>query len=124
LSNPNDFIDGGSIEKDAETILVDSCGIAGCHDDITKAAELDLLSPDVESRLVDQNAKWMGCESRTLVVAGVPDSSYLLDKVLGAAGICESQMPLLGSLSADEIEMLRQWIIDLGGSGGGTSDGG
>ncbi len=120
-----DFIDAGSTpQQDAETILADTCGTSGCHDDITTASELDLLLPNVESRVVDISAIGKGCESRTLVVAGDPDASYLLDKVLGTPGICESRMPLVGSISAIDIETLRQWIIDLGGSGGGTPDGG
>lgn len=125
LSNPDDFIDGGSIEKDAETILAESCGTTGCHDASPQAqAGLDLISPNVESRVVDVNAIGLGCESAILVVAGDPDGSYLLDKVLNLPTICGLQMPLVGSLTPDEIQILRQWIIDLGGSGGGAPDGG
>lgn len=125
LSNPEDFIDGGSIEKDAETILAESCGTTGCHDASPQAqAGLDLISPNVESRVVDVNAVGLGCESAVLVVAGDPDGSYLLDKVLNLPTICGLQMPLVGSLASDEIQILRQWIIDLGGSGGGAPDGG
>jgi hypothetical protein len=125
LSNPEDFIDGGSVEKAAETILAESCGTTGCHDASPQAqAGLDLVSPNVESRVVDINAIGMDCESRILVVAGDADESYLFDKVLDLSTICGLQMPLVGTLPPDEIEILRQWIIDLGGSGGGASDGG
>lgn len=126
LSNPEDFVDGGTAPKSAEMILADSCGISGCHDDTPEAqAGLDLISPGVASRVVAVNAIGLGCEADILVVAGDPDSSYLLDKVLPAIGICGLQMPTVGTLSADEVETLRQWIIDLGGeSDGGTPDGG
>ena len=129
LSNPEDFIDGGSAGKSAEMILADSCGgIPGCHDSTPQAAAgLDLVSPDVESRVVDVNAIGMDCENDILVVAGNPDGSYLLDKVLPAIGICGVSMPTGGvpPLSADDVETLRQWIIDLGGGAdGGTPDGG
>ena len=129
LSNPEDFIDGGSAGKSAEMILADSCGgIPGCHDSTPQAAAgLDLVSPDVESRVVDVNAIGMDCENDILVVAGNPDGSYLLDKVLPAIGICGVSMPTGGvpPLSADDVETLRQWIIDLGGgTDGGTPDGG
>jgi hypothetical protein len=117
LSNPGDFTDGGTAPKSAEMILADSCGVATCHDDITKTAELDLLSPNVEDRVVNKNSIGLGCESSILVVAGEPDSSYLLDKVLGSVGICESQMPLLDTLPNSDIDILRDWIIDLGGGG-------
>ena len=125
LSNPNDFGDGGMELKDAETILAESCGTTGCHDDTAQAqAGLDLLSPNVESRVVDVNSTVAACASRILVVAGAPDSSYLIDKVLNVPGICGLQMPVIGTLPADEIEVLRQWIIDLGAASGSTLDGG
>ena len=125
LSNPEDFIDGGSAGS-AEMILADSCGISGCHDSSPQAqAGLDLISPGVAGRVVDVNAVGLGCETDILVVAGDPDASYLLDKVLNMPGICGLEMPTVGVLSADEVETLRQWIIDLGGGAdGGTPDGG
>ena len=125
LSNPEDFMDGGTTPKTAEMVLAESCGNAGCHDATPQAAaELDLISPNVEIRVVDVNAIGVGCESDVLVVAGDPDASYLLDKVLNVPGICGEQMPFLGSLPPDEVQILRDWIMDLGGSGGGTPDGG
>ena len=59
-----------------------------------------------------------------LAAQGDPDSSYLIDKVLNVPGICGGQMPVVGSISGEEIETLRQWIVDLGDSFGGTPDGG
>ena len=123
LSDPNAFTDGGTVSKDVETVFEVSCATLGCHNDVTPASGLDLLSPGVDSRVVDVNAMGIGCQSRILVVAGDPNSSYLLDKVLGTIGICDSQMPPL-SLPDSDVEVIRQWIIDLGGSGGGTPDGG
>ena len=125
LSNPDDFIDGGVVEKDAEMILAESCGTSGCHDATPQAqAGLDLISPNVESRIVDVNAVGLGCENSILVVAGDPDASYLLDKVLDLPSICGLEMPLVGTLTPNEIAVLREWIIDLGGSGAGVPDGG
>lgn len=125
LANRDLYGDGGVQIKDAETILAESCGTTGCHDDSAQAQEgLDLLSPNVESRVVDVNAAGVGCTSRLLVVAGDPDTSYLMDKVLNTPGICGTQMPVVGFLEPAEIEVLRQWIIDLGDSSGGTPDGG
>ncbi len=124
LDNPEAFIDGGTPPKDADTVFEESCATLGCHDDMTEASGLNLLPPGVADRVVDQDAEGLGCESRKLVIAGDPDSSYLLDKVLGRAGICGSRMPPLSMLSDSDTEVLRQWIIDLGGSAGGTPDGG
>ena len=124
LSNPEDFMDGGTAPKSAEMILADSCGTAGCHDDAQPEAGLDLLSPNVESRVVDINAIGIGCTGDILVVAGDPDGSYLLDKVLNTPGICGLSMPVVGTLTQGEEATLRQWIIDLGASGAGVPDGG
>jgi hypothetical protein len=125
LSNPEDFIDGGTVEKDAETILAESCGTLGCHDATPLAqAGLDLVSPGVEARVVGVNVVAPMCANRILVIAGDPDASYLLDKVLPAGGICGTPMPVGSNLDADEIEVLRQWIIDLGEPGDGAPDGG
>ncbi|KPK14587.1 MAG: hypothetical protein AMJ62_12850 [Myxococcales bacterium SG8_38] len=125
LTNPEDFGDGGVPINDAETILAETCGTMGCHDASVQAPEgLDLLSPNVESRVVDANAMGIGCTDEILVVAGDPDASYLLDKILNTPGICGARMPVLGSLTSEEIDTIRQWIIDLGGSADGTPDGG
>jgi hypothetical protein len=125
LSNPEDFMDGGTSSKSAEMVLAESCGTTGCHDDSPQAqAGLDLLSPNVESRVIDINSIGVGCTSDILVVAGDPDRSYLLDKVLNTPGICGLPMPVVGSLSASDTEVLREWIIDLGGSSGSALDGG
>jgi hypothetical protein len=125
LSNPEAFDDGGVALKDAETIFGESCGTSGCHDDSLQAqAGLDLLSPDVAARVVDVNATGIGCGNEILVVAGDPDSSYLFQKILNTPGICGLPMPVVGALDSTDIETIRQWIIDLDGSGGATADGG
>lgn len=124
LSNPDAFVDAGVVPKEAQEVFEESCATAGCHDDVTSAANLDLLSPNVESRVVGVSSAEPACQSRVLVVAGDPEGSYLLDKVLGTIGICNSRMPLLGVLSDSDTDVLRQWIIDLGDSGAGSPDGG
>jgi len=124
LSDPDAFLDGGTIPKDAQTVFDESCATAGCHDDITTAANLNLLSPGVESRVSNVNASGVGCEARILVVPGDPSGSYLFDKILGTIGICGSQMPLLSILPDSDVEVIREWIIELGSSGQATLDGG
>ena len=124
LSNPEDFMDGGTAPKSAETVLVESCGTLACHDQERDPHFLDLRSPNIETRVVGVNAVGAGCTSDILVVAGDPDSSYLLDKVLNAFGICGLQMPVGDNLSDSEVELLRQWIIDLGASSASAPDGG
>ena len=124
-ANGDAFGDGGTELRSAEAILAQSCGTTGCHDDTSQAqAGLDLLSPGVENRVVDVNAITIGCTDEVYVVAGDPDSSYLIDKVLNVPGICGLQMPVVGTLPPEDIETLRQWIADIGGSSGGMLDGG
>lgn len=118
LDDPDLYRSGPDPEvQDAETILAESCGTTGCHDDSSQAqAGLDLVSPGVEGRVVGVSALGIGCTDRALVVAGNPENSYLLEKVLNIPGICGLQMPIVGMLEPEEVEVLRQWIIDLGGS--------
>lgn len=123
LSDPGAFGDAGTAPQDAQAVFDGNC-VVGCHDEANALGDLVLSSPDVESRLVDQPSKAVGCETEILVVAGDPDGSYLMDKIDSAIGICGSQMPLLDILPAEDVELLRQWIIDLGDSGSGTPDGG
>lgn len=126
LANPEDFMDGmgggGMQTKTVQDVFDESCATAGCHDDVTMASNLDLLSANVEERVVDVNSTATGCTSEILVVAGDPDSSYLLDKVLGTAA-CGGRMPLVGSLPDSDIDIIRQWIIDLGTGGAGGAGG-
>lgn len=124
LSNPGAFQDGGTQQKEAEDVFAESCGSTDCHDASEPQAGLDLVSPNVESRVVDVNAIGLGCGTEILVVAGDPDNSYLLDKVLNTPGICGLQMPIIGILPASDVEILRQWIVDLGGSDAEALDGG
>ena len=53
-----------------------------------------------------------------------PSGSYLLDKILGTIGVCGSRMPLLSILPDSDVEVIRDWIIELGGSSQGILDGG
>jgi len=110
--------------KTAEDVLAESCGLVACHGDTTPQAGLDLLSADVAARVIGVSSIASGCTDRTLVVAGDPDSSYLIQKIENSPGICGRQMPLLGSLPSQDIEVLRQWIVDLGGTGGSGGVGG
>jgi hypothetical protein len=74
--------------------------------------------------VIGVNAIASGCTDRILVVAGEPDSSYLIQKIESSPGICGFQMPLGGSLPSQDIEVLRQWIVDLGETGGSGGAGG
>ena len=52
----------------------------------------------------------VGSPSDIRVVAGDSDASYLIHKLEGATDIAGSKMPLSGSVSADHIQLIRDWI--------------
>ena len=42
LSNPEDFMDAGTVPKSAEMVLAESCGTTGCHDDSSLAQDVSI----------------------------------------------------------------------------------
>lgn len=70
-----------------------------------------LLTPD----MAYQNLRQLSTEQPNLfrVDPGNPDKSYLYLKITGAEGITLERMPKGGPyLSSDQIEAIRQWIVD------------
>jgi hypothetical protein len=73
----------------------------------------------VEARLVDQVATHEDVDpgavcgsGEKLIDSSAPGESWLLKKVTpGAFGSCGSKMPIVGSLSASEVECLRSWVM-------------
>ena len=58
------------------------------------------------------------CADQVLVSAdGDPRDSFLMKKILNMQGICGDPMPLLGSLTGQEILCVERWLLDnrLGG---------
>jgi hypothetical protein len=69
-------------------------------------------------------ASWTIWLWAAVVVAGDPDGSSLFDQALNMPGVCGQQIPVVATVSASDVGVLREWVIDMGGSAGGTSDGG
>lgn len=117
LSNPEDFIGGagGSPGTTVELVFEVNCGNAVCHDSDQPAAGLDLVSPDVASRTVGMNSNDPTCGSDILVIAGDPDESYMIKKIVNEPGVCGGQMPIGTLLDAEDTNVIRDWILDLGG---------
>ena len=101
-----------------EQLIRMKCATSSCHDASNPAGELDMISPDVASRLVDQPSSQ--CPAEVLVDRDTPDNSLLLDKVTSTLPRCGDRMPLGGSLPAEEIACVRDWIDVLIGGGGQT----
>lgn len=112
----DDFIGGagGTSGKTAEQVFQTSCGSVGCH--AANQPQVDLVSPDVASRTVGVDSTAPDCDTEILVIAGDPDNSYMMKKLLlTPPSICGFEMPVASTLDPADIDAIRQWIIDLGG---------
>jgi hypothetical protein len=91
-------------------VLTNRCSGLECHGPGT--AEVDLISPGVAARLVDQpSSPNLLCAGRTLVATdGSP--SLLLDKLRDATP-CGSRMPTKGNLGAQSTDCLVAWVASL-----------
>jgi hypothetical protein len=66
------------------------------------------------ANLVGANSSAAACSSRTRVVPGDVENSYLIAKLRGAAGICGLPMPRnLPALPEEEIATIEAWIAGL-----------
>lgn len=101
-----------------------ACGNSLCHDSSNPEAELDLRSPDVASRLINQTSVDTACETRLLIDPNDPDTSFLIEKLTKSKPECGDPMPGAGSLSPQEIQCVKDWVkLVTGGSGTGGSSG-
>jgi hypothetical protein len=95
-----------------EAIFRPVCGTSPCHDANLPQAYLDLVTPGVETRVVDKPSS---CPTELIVDSAAPAKSLLLGKVVSAAvgtfPMCGDPMPPLGvSLSAIQIACVREWV--------------
>lgn len=100
-----------TLSGDVQPIFSRSCAITGCHTSRRPSAGLLLDSGSSHGSLVGVRSSAAMCSDRVRVVAGDPEASYLLDKLMGDPSICGVQMPRRGeSIPASEIELIRGWI--------------
>lgn len=88
-------------------ILNPQCGT--CHGSTGTMGSLDLLSPGVEARLLNQPS--VLCDNETLVIPGNPDRSYFFRKMVDAMPHCGDRMPQ-GHPPLDDVLLacLRNWL--------------
>lgn len=94
------------------------CSNGICHHAGDGSGGLDLASPGVTTRLLDQPASHAGAtpndgcpQGDKLIDSQDPSASWLLKKLtLDGATACGAKMPLTGSLSADELSCLTLWV--------------
>jgi len=88
-------------------IFVPTCGGTGCHSATASQQGLDLVSPDVASRVVGVSAKVCGS-----VIADPqnPQASLMYQKLLPLPK-CGAQMPLARPpLSSSDVACVLEWI--------------
>ncbi|MDP3276625.1 MAG: hypothetical protein Q8Q09_15615 [Deltaproteobacteria bacterium] len=117
LDNWQDFVganEGGTTSCTIAVSMVEQqlvrprCATSGCHDRGDRAGGLDLQSPNIASRLVDQPSS--SCSGRLLVNRASLGESHMLAKVSSDPG-CGRQMPLgAPALSVSEVACIRSWI--------------
>lgn len=87
-----------------------------CHSSDQPFADLDLISPDLESRLVDVAS--VSCADWTLVVAGSPQKSLLYQKIALENPPCGDPMPPNGPLLDEaQIACVEDYILSLASEG-------
>jgi hypothetical protein len=98
----------GQLDVQTE-IFVARCSDSSCHDAQSPAAELDLISPNLERRLV--GVRSTQCSTRLRIDRTEPERSYLLEKLEHDEQECGDRMPIAGDpLTRDEIACVRQWV--------------
>jgi hypothetical protein len=135
LDNPGDFADSGgggegggircnlTVADVPNTLFRTSCGTSSCHDATAPAAELDLVTDGVQTRLLDVPSTQ--CGSFLLIDRTTPESSLIIDKVTNSIPNCGDRMPLglSGGLPPESIACVREWVdLVVGGGSDGGSD--
>ncbi len=101
------------------SLIVPTCALVGCHGGTKPQAGLDLASPGVESRLVDQPAS-SGCNGGIYVPRVNPTAGVFYQKLTDAPP-CGARMPLIGNpLNKAQLACVAQWVNSIIQLGGGT----
>jgi hypothetical protein len=93
-----------------QSIFTPTCALPTCHDAATHFEDLNLTDGVSASQLVGVPAVEA---TMPRVDPGHPENSFLLVKVQGKPPTGQGeQMPLTGGpLTADQIELVRNWIL-------------
>jgi hypothetical protein len=109
-----------------EMIIAPRCGqAAGCHNEMSPAQGLDLVSPGVAQRLVGVT-NMGGCRVRPLVMAeDRTGAGLLIDKLRGSVANCGAQMPSGGTaFTRQEVDCVRAWVAEIAAAGAPDAGGG
>jgi hypothetical protein len=137
LDDPDLFLDASSASSAGNgnsavaapacltAIFSQSCGVSGCHSAGGAAAGgLDLISPGVTARLINQQATFEGvlmgpgvtCSPAKFVDTATPSASWLELKLgMQVPGNCGSSMPEIGTLTSAEQQCIMDFVNQSGG---------
>lgn len=96
------------LEKRVQSIFAESCARAGCHAGPAPQRDMNLSPAQFRESIVGEPSTERPDLMR--VHPGKPDSSYLVHKIENRSSITGAQMPLVGSLSEEEISAIKEWI--------------
>ncbi len=88
------------------------CAVSGCHGS-SPSGNLGNLTNENSgyTELLNEDVDCAGSFFESRVVPFEPEESFLVAKLQGFHD-CGSPMPLVGSLSQDDIQAIRSWILD------------
>ena len=101
---------GGSAQLSViQKVIFDRHCVSDCHELGNAAASLKLGDGKSYQNLVQQASHQI--TSRVRVVPGSPDTSYLVKKMEGGAGMVGDRMPRLAPPRPEaEVQLIRAWI--------------
>lgn len=100
-----------SLKNDVQPIFTQSCGGMnnGCHFKPAPSAGLSLKDGEAHKALLNKAS--MECDGATVVTAGKPEESFLINKLQGVELCGSKAMPLnQPKLPDDKIEIITNWI--------------
>jgi hypothetical protein len=93
-------------------VFTPTCAMSGCHTGSSASEELDMSAGMTYADTVGVPAVQL--PSMSLIDPGSPDTSYLWLKLVnqhGDAGGSGAPMPLVGSVSQEQLDAIEQWIL-------------
>ena len=106
VDGPSGAAEASAACPDIPTLLAQTCGAVGCHDDMTRAEALDLKSAGVASRLVGVHAS----EGAGLLIdPASPTTSVLYTKLLPTPPF-GARMPTPTPLDEATIQCVLAWV--------------
>lgn len=108
-----------SITPCLKTLFEERCGTVACH--AASSMFLDLVSPNVEQRLIGKASTTAECKDDGVYVSSDGGDSLLLKK-LEEQPPCGSKMPLVGGdLTDADITCVEDWVKSVSDANGGGS---